>query len=738
MPYADPARNAQRMREWRAAHPEYREREAARERIRAPRKRHAGPLSAADRERLAKLPRGREPSKFARAVFVGVDGEGMTIKGQHRYVLLAASDGSELVDPHGIGTTAALDYLTALSARSGRRAVLVCYGASYDTNMILGGLERETIAQLWAGEEVRHGRYRIKYRPRRSLEVRRVGIPEWVRRKGRWVRNIEGAFTLWDVIGFYQSTFLGALEDWLDERERAALDFARIERGKARRSAFTMAELDEIRAYTRAELRALVVLMRRLRDHLAEAGLPIARWDGAGAVAGSLLRREKVKDAIAPISDELERIAQHAYFGGRIEAVRYGTSDRPVWQYDLRSAYPSAMTQLPRLAGGSWYKHEPCERSVSGFALVRVRWSLRAEHELYPFAYRDRWGEISYPPAGEAWCWWPEWEAADAALRLRRYDQGSEVTITEARCFHPADPHARPFAFVPELYELRAQWKREGRGAEKVLKLGLNSLYGKMAQQIGYRVEEGARETKRPPYHSLLWAGYVTALTRARTFSAAMERPSAAVMFATDALFSTRRLVGLDIGQGLGQWEETAHQGIVVAQSGVYWTMTKDGPAEHSRGFDRGALDPDAIRAAWKARAEKVSAPATRFVTMGAALDSGEHPLCKVADCPTSRRRHRVWAHWRTWRTTDRDLSLDPEGKRERIPGRRGRPSDELVPTRARSAQVGPHIESGCPPTCWGSAPYPLLWRGEELPAAPTEDGSPLHVLLADVDEADV
>ncbi|HEV2231428.1 MAG TPA: hypothetical protein VGS18_04520, partial [Thermoplasmata archaeon] len=65
-----------------------------------------------------------------------------------------------------------------------------------------------------------------------------------------------------------------------------------------------------------------------------------------------------------------------------------------------------------------------------------------------------------------------------------------------------------------------------------------------------------------------------------------------------------------------------------------------------------------------------------------------------------------------------------------------GRPDRELVLTRARSEHVGPHVEAGCPTSCVGSAPYPLLWRGEELPPAPTEDGSPLHVLLADIDEA--
>jgi hypothetical protein len=42
-------------------------------------------------------------------------------------------------------------------------------------------------------------------------------------------------------------------------------------------------------------------------------------------------------------------------------------------------------------------------------------------------------------------------------------------------------------------------------------------------------------------------------------------------MLAADAVFSRERL-SLDIGEGLGQWEEKVWPDLFIAQSGVYWS----------------------------------------------------------------------------------------------------------------------------------------------------------------------
>jgi len=68
-----------------------------------------------------------------------------------------------------------------------------------------------------------------------------------------------------------------------------------------------------------------------------------------------------------------------------------------------------------------------------------------------------------------------------------------------ARC----DCNCRPFEWVKDLYEERRRIGSNTRGYP--LKLGLNSLYGKMAQRCG-----------RGPYHDAVAARLITASTRAR------------------------------------------------------------------------------------------------------------------------------------------------------------------------------------------------------------------------------
>ena len=91
----------------------------------------------------------------------------------------------------------------------------------------------------------------------------------------------------------------------------------------------------------------------------------------------------------------------------------------------------------------------------------------------------------------------------------------------------------KPFAFVPDLYNLRRKWKQLKIGAEKVLKFTINSFYGKLAQSIG-----GSEEHK-PPYHNIGWAGYITSEIRAQMFNAIMQAPDKIISITIDGIYST-------------------------------------------------------------------------------------------------------------------------------------------------------------------------------------------------------
>jgi hypothetical protein len=128
------------------------------------------------------------------------------------------------------------------------------------------------------------------------------------------------------------------------------------------------------------------------------------------------------------------------------------------------------------------------------------------------------------------------------------------------------------------LYDERRRLGSDTRGYP--LKFGMNSLYGKTAQRCGHA-----------PFHDVVSAGLITAITRARLLEAIGQNPHSAVMLATDAVFS-RKPLSLDIGTGLGQWEEEIWPDLFIAQPGVYWSPSNLDQSVKSRGAPRSVIGP--------------------------------------------------------------------------------------------------------------------------------------------------
>lgn len=577
-------------------------------------------------------------SKFASAEFQAWDTEGVDLPDfGHSTVVTLHSGGAQLrYRDKPITTREQLDFCaTELQKHSDKIHVAFAFG--YDVNMFCSTLPQSTIRHLWdfgsAALNTIHGRYFLRYTPRKSFSV-------WRELDGKRVGG-----TIWDTFGFFQSSFVQACKAY-----GLGNELAEIERMKKQRAHFRLSELDVICEYSVQECALLVRVMTLLREYLREARLPVARWDGAGAVAASLLSRERVVQYKSQeLPPAVDRASAHAYFGGRIESLRYGHLHAPVYVADVRSAYPASATQLPCLACGKWeFGYKLAERD--SFAVCSTEWSLPGE-TLYPFPWRaERTGAVYFPPAGKGWYWAPEVHAArerfgTKSIRLH----GVWKYYTE--CDH------KPFDFIEPLYTQRAQWKREGRGAEKALKLGLNACYGKLAQRISMH--------GKPRYQELVWAGWITSRLRARMFAGAWPVRSELIMICTDSLAALCPLPHLPESERIGEWEHELFAGATVVQSGFYWFYKPDGTVGKSRtrGYS-GSLNPLDIARAYANGATTYTAQERNFCGMGQALAGGNS-----------------WQNWRQWRERERVIRLLPTGKRERTV--HARAWGALLPTQA-------------------------------------------------------
>lgn len=610
--------------------------------------------------------------KYMGRPFVGWDGEGITHNGEHRYVTLSNSHGARLESDNGerLTTVKIFEFLLSESTRE-QNCNHVIYGGGYDFNMWLYDMPKTALNRLYDTGRVRIGKYRVG----------------WTR--GKWFSLSDGyrKIKIFDVVSFFQTTFVKASDDYLGvgwfERDR-------IIEQKANRSAFTLLDLHDVDVYNDAELVNLVQLMDELRERLNRVDIRLPRWDGPGAIATELMRKHNVRDSIVQPSEDmgLAHAIRCAYFGGHFELVRFGSHDSAnVYEYDINSAYPYALQFVPDLAQGRWVRtdDQTIIQSLNphDFAVVKCEWSYTNRSRFpQPFPWRDKNGRVSYPYECEGWYWASEYCTAQDYAHAHA---GALLHASEAWIFHSYS-HYQPFAWVHAVYEQRRQLKASGDGAHVGLKLGINSLYGKTVQQVGARYEN--REWTIPPYHSLPWAGFVTALCRSMVMRSALQRPDTVIAFETDAIFTSQPLT-LPIGSGLGQWEETRFTSMTYLQSGFYFAVKDDGTVVNkTRGVDRGSLSLEQCLTnmgsvnpeSWFADAKL-----TRFVSYGLARQTS--------------------AEWCTWKVTPKRLSLTPIGKRVHSTCYY---CDDTQPGITRN--VWHHTVVNPPYAPYPSRPFPILW----------------------------
>lgn len=573
--------------------PEQRERERARKRE----ARKQQTPEQREREKAREQARSRKKLR----PFMAIDGEGGGTDhlGRQNYLLIVASGterGEERIlrkDRQALSVKDCLEFILSLPAQP----ILVGFGIGYDATQILRGIKKPTLRQILNPHQGKNGPvytywgdYGIVYQQGQYLRVARVDRigPKPVILKG-------SCRTIYETLGFFQCPFIKAIRNWEigSEEERSI-----IEKNKSRRDEF--AELtDEIIEYCKFECRCLAMLMTEFREVCTTAGIFPRRWSGAGWLASALLDKHGVPKrplsvreigdlaAAAPNNNrkpkrqrrpqrdpQLEIAANNAYYGGRFEVSHIGAISGPVYEYDLKSAYPAAMLDLPCPLHTRW-EHRPRADKLprSSLYLAKVSFS-HPDGSLWcglPFRHNR---SLFWPYQGTGWYWSPEIEAAQCHLHADIAPLDLWIPRSDCNC--------RPFNWIQPLYEERQRIGSKTRGYP--LKLGLNSLYGKLAQRCG-----------RGPYHDVVAAGLITAITRARLIEALGHDPRSVVMLATDAVFSTRPLP-LDIGSGLGQWEEKVWRDLFIAQPGVYWSPSELDTSVKSRGAPRTTIGDAAPR----------------------------------------------------------------------------------------------------------------------------------------------
>lgn len=564
---------------------------------------------------------GAEPREFR-----GVDGEGGNVPEagtlfgtRHQYLSLRA--GPDLLETgNPLGWEECLSFLSSLDPAY----LYVSYFFDYDVTMIIRTLPEERARRLLyaAMREVGPnkfplpidvGEFQIDYMPHKEFRVRRKGTTRWV--------------IISDTGQFFQGSFLNTLSKWnigtAEEQEM-------IRKGKLMRADF-QEFTEETRAYNALECVLLEELMTEFRSVCEDTGYVPRKWQGPGFLASAMLEKHGVpRRTDIPIlaNEQFRYLAQAAYYGGRFETTAAGPIRGRVYQYDINGAYVHLLRSLPCLSHGTWRRvFDRPDGNTIWFG--QVHFNHDAGRYLYNLPVRVKNGNIHYPKEATGVYWSCELDAAENA--------GSRYEFIEGWSYK-SNCNCQWFDFVDPYYAERVRLGKSAKGM--VLKLAGNSIYGKLAQSIGYA-----------PYANPVWAGLITAGCRAMLIRAYSQAPDTTYMLATDGIFCGEEL-NLPVSKELGEWEQTIHEdGIFIVQPGIYYT----GAEAKSRGVERGRIGDlrPVFEAQWKryidssGLAHTVSVPVDNFITAKQALQRNK------------------WKLAGTWEKDNREVSFSWANKRK-------------------------------------------------------------------------
>lgn len=517
--------------------------------------------------------------------FRAIDGEGMMVDGEHLYVLLAVGQ-DQISDPAGLHIDQILEFIYD---HYEPRTAYVGFFLGYDFTQWIKTLPESRARMLLTKEGIasrnRTGKTKgdhkhlpphpVNYGPwqfdmlggkRFKLRKRdcicKLSVCE--HKKGPWMY-------VCDVGGYFQTSFLNVInpKKW-PEPIVTQDEYDTLVEGKSRRDVAILD--DDMRKYNALENAILERVMQEYDKGLGAIGvrLPASKWFGPGQAAQTWMkgRSPKGEEVYAVMPDWFYEAAKASYYGGWFEIMMHGLVPGVSHEYDVNSAYPAIIANMPCLLHGTYYRGTgriPRDKT-GGRRLLLLRalvWTQAYDYKRirYPIGamlHRDGAGRISRPMITEGWFWEHELAAAKRA--------GLVTRIADDRCYEwvsydPCDCRP-PLWEMANLYLQRLRAGKDtpfGKGAKTVY----NSGYGKFAQSVG-----------KPIYGNSVYASFITAGCRTKILTAIATHPGGAAnvcMVATDAVFFLDRHDGLDLSDSLGDWSYEARSNLTLFKPGVYW-----------------------------------------------------------------------------------------------------------------------------------------------------------------------
>lgn len=446
-----------------------------------------------------------------------------------------------------------------------------CYNLDYDVIAILKYYGDDIITRLYLTKEIVIEGITISYVPRKFLTLKHKGKTVYI----------------FELMQYFNMSLDRAGEKYLGMRKK------NIGGKKAKQNIYSLFKKNpqKIIEYCEQDAELTVQLAEKLESMLQVSGIDVTKYYSCGYLAKQYLKKHGV--SFNPLRDEkIIDFVKPAYYGGRIEFMRRGTFKR-VFQYDINSAYPYAITKLEQIIG---YKFSSTIDPAAKYYFVECIVNIPENVLFSPLAYRNKQGLITYPSG-----------VISITIDCLTFATMKKERMIKkvVKVLNVYTNGEKPFKkLVERMYN-----RRQVAPADEnyILKIILNSLYGKFAEKRKDYVEIEESEAllmldshlsdqKKPRiietevgyfmrkvYYSknsnLIYAALITSEIRNYLYKVMKEMPQGSLIGTmTDCIFSTVPVPNKYISKtkGLGKFGFKCCSSLYVIGSGVYATADEN------------------------------------------------------------------------------------------------------------------------------------------------------------------
>jgi len=523
-----------------------------------------------------------QPSKPVKSAKFNMAFDSETQEGYTR--LIADSNGRK------IALSNLKDYLEFLSHKPYRDSVNWWYNLSYDQNSLLKFLDRDQRKEMIIRNQIDVEGFRISIIPNKELQISTLVKDEYNKDGSK---KIARSIFFYDLAQFYDFKPLKILAKLVNMEKVEVEDIQNIDWMKYQIDD-SYHQLINDRCVIDSEITKL--LADKLTKEINKVVI-VNKYKSKATIARQYVL-ENLKKKLDLPDYGLLQASLDCFHAGHIETMSMG-SFKNVYNADINSAYPYAMSQLPSTEG--IYLRNRNYESDTIYSYYKI---IIDYHNDFSSPLWFSKGSNNYHANGlfNTWVTKPEYE----------YLISTDFNPIIEKAYHlkKTSQTIKPFEnLIHDLYERRMQAKREKDPIEKVIKVILNSMYGVTINTV-LKYEESEDDTdiwivnayneivnyektfKATNMYNPLFATQITALTRMKIFNDFKKYFKHIKAISTDGIYLTKKPHSIKVTDGLGNYSLDKINKYILLGSGRYFSLDKDDNVESSHSRFRGVSLP--------------------------------------------------------------------------------------------------------------------------------------------------